>query len=147
MKTSDGFTLLEVLVALVIIGLGLTAVFGQLNQSLVAAVVLRDKTLAYWIAADRITELRVAGDFPDVGETDDEIEMAGQQWAYTLRFSDVGVPNFRRVDVDVALASDPDRQLATVAGFLAKPDGQSNAAQFGGWTSGTPENPGAQAFQ
>ena len=54
-----GFTLLEVLVALAIIGLGMVAVFSQLNQSLLAASRLRDKTLASWIALDRITELRV----------------------------------------------------------------------------------------
>ena len=50
MKATDrGFTLLEVLVALVIVGLGMIAVFGQISQSLTATARLRDKTLATWV--------------------------------------------------------------------------------------------------
>ena len=76
-RRQAGFTLLEVLVALVIVGLGLTAVFGQLNQTLMATGLLRDKTFATWVAVDRITELRVSAEFPDVGERSDSVEMAG----------------------------------------------------------------------
>lgn len=115
-----GFTLLEVLVALVIVGLGLMAVFSQLNQSLVTASLLRERTLAHWVAMDRITELRLNGELPDVGESSDEIEMAGIQWAYVLKFSDVGIENFRRVDVRVSYADSPDRVITEVAGFLGE---------------------------
>ena len=78
-----GFTLLEVLVALVIIGLGMMAVFDQLSQMLTTAARLRDKTFATWIAEDRITELQVNGQYPKVGDQSDEVEMAGADWTYT----------------------------------------------------------------
>lgn len=115
---AGGFTLLEVLVALVIIGLGLMAVFSQLNQTLITASMLRERTLAHWVAMDRIAELRLAGQLPDVGETSDDIEMAGVEWAYVLTFSDVGIENFRRVDVTVSFADRPDRVVTELAGFL-----------------------------
>ncbi len=117
-----GFTLLEVLVALVIIGLGMIAVFTQMNQSLTATAMMRDKTLAYWIGSDRITELRVSGKFPNIGERSDDLDMAGASWRYTIRVSETSVDEFRRVDVDVAFADQPERPVATVTGFLRRRD-------------------------
>ena len=47
-----------------------------------------------------------------------DIEMAGVEWAYVLKFSDVGIENFRRVDVTVSFADRPDRVVTELAGFL-----------------------------
>lgn len=113
-----GFTLLEVLVALVIVGMGMMAVFTQLNQSLSAASRLRDKTLANWVAVDRITEIRVTGEYPKVGRREDEVEMANTVWAYAIDVSQVD-ENLRRLDVTVSFADTPDEILAEVAGFVA----------------------------
>ena len=49
-RLSAGFTLLEVLVAMAIISLGLIGVFSSLSQMLSSTSLLRDKTLATWIA-------------------------------------------------------------------------------------------------
>lgn len=120
-RGSAGFTLLEVLVALVIVGLGLMAVFSQLNQTIVTASLLRERTLAHWVAMDRLAELRLAGQLPDVGERSDEVKMAGVEWAYVLKFSEVGFENFRRVDVSVSFADTPDRIITELIGFLGEP--------------------------
>jgi len=120
-KTNNGFTLLEVLVALVIVGLGMIAVFDQLSQMLSMTARLRDKTLANWIASDRITELQVNEQYPKIGETDDEIEMARADWAYTVKISQVPDMDLRRVDVTVSFADSPDAILAEVAGFVSPP--------------------------
>lgn len=123
-RAGAGFTLLEVLVALVIVGLGLMAVFSQLNQTVMTASLLRERTLAHWVAMDRIAELRLVGDLPDLGERSGEVEMAGVEWSYELRFSEVGIENFRRVDVSVSFADRPDRVITELAGFLGEgPDG------------------------
>lgn len=114
-----GFTLLEVLVALVIVGLGMMAVFTQLNQSLNAASRLRDKTLANWVAVDRITELRITGEYPKIGQREDEIEMANSVWVYTMQVTQTEVETMRRLDVTVSYADSPDDVLAEVAGFVS----------------------------
>lgn len=147
-----GFTLLEVLVAMAIISLGLIGVFTSLNQMLGATELLRDKTLASWIATDRITEMRVLGEYPDAGERDDTVDMAGAEWTYTIKVSKIPDMTMRRLDVTVAFADDPDNTIATVIGFLAPPQatgsGTGTLRQFGdGWAPLDPDaglTPGAQ---
>ena len=133
-----GFTLLEVLVALVIVSLGMIAVFGQLNQMLSASARLRDKTLAHWIAVDQITELQAIGAYPKVGESSDEVDMASATWTYTVKTSQIGDLAMRRVDVTVAFADTPEQILAEVRGFLAPPQGGGGTGGGNPQTGDTP---------
>lgn len=143
---SKGFTLLEVLVALVIVSLGIIAVFGQINQSVAGASYLRSKTLAHWIAIDQITEMRLKQTYPAVSERKDEIEMAGILWLYTIEVSDMPelpAGNLRRIDVRVAFEDTPEAILATATGFITSPGpnaltGAGASAVIGGWVPGDP---------
>jgi general secretion pathway protein I len=137
---SRGFTLLEVLVALVIVSLGMIAVFSQLNQMLMASSRLRDKTLAHWIAVDQITELQAINAYPKVGERRDELDMARATWSYTVKTSQIGDLAMRRVDVTVAFSDSPDQILAEVSGFLAPP--QQAVAAGGQPRDAIPGQPG-----
>lgn len=119
-----GFTLLEVLVALAVVAIGLVAAFGQLGQSVRTVDRLRDKTFAYWIATDRLTEIRLnaqsRGAYPPIGDTSDEVEMAGVNWRYKVKVSESGVEDVRRVQVSVGPADQPGNDLAVVTGAVAK---------------------------
>ncbi len=129
-----GFTLVEVMVALAIIAFGLVAVFGQLNQSATAVVRLRERTVAHWVAMNRIDELRLAGTFPATGTRSDDVEMANQRWHYEVRVTATEDDRLRRVDVSVSLADRQQRPVATAVGFLAEP-AQAAGPQAGsaGW--------------
>jgi general secretion pathway protein I len=142
---SHGFTLLEVLVALVIVSLGMIAVFGQLNQMLNVSSRLVDKTLAHWIAVDQITELQAIHAYPKVGERRDEVDMARATWSYTVKTSQIGDLAMRRVDVTVAFADAPEQVLAEVSGFIAPPQQAVTAgpSQQGGG-GGAPQGGSAQ---
>lgn len=118
---SDGFTLVEVLVAVAILAIGLAALFGQISQSVFTAGYLRDSTLAQWVAVDRITELRLENRFPDIDETDGEIDMASQSWRYTLIISETLWPDLRRIDVSVSFADTPDSIISKATGFVGRP--------------------------
>lgn len=118
---SDGFTLVEVLVAIAILAIGLAALFGQISQSVFTARYLRDSTLAQWVAVDRITELRLENRFPDIDETDGEIDMASQSWRYTLIISETLWPDLRRIDVSVSFADTPDSIISKATGFVGRP--------------------------
>jgi general secretion pathway protein I len=116
-----GFTLLEAMVALIIVALGMMAVNTQLNRYTAAAFYVEQKTLASWIASNKITELSVGAIWPELGDSDEEIEFAGQLWQSRIEVSETPVENLRRVDVEVVLAEDPERVLHKVSGLVEPP--------------------------
>ena len=107
--------------AVAILAIGLAALFGQISQSVFTARYLRDSTLAQWVAVDRITELRLENRFPDIDETDGEIDMASQSWRYTLIISETLWPDLRRIDVSVSFADTPDSMISKATGFVGRP--------------------------
>jgi general secretion pathway protein I len=113
-----GFTLIEVLAALVIVALGMLGVIQAVSQTARNGTYLREKTLAHWIAMNLITERRLDTSPPEVAESSDEIEFAGQRWRWSLRVTQTAVESLRRMDVSVRRADAPEEtSLATVTGF------------------------------
>ena len=120
-RRSSGFTLIEAVVALAIVALGMMALYMQLNQYAVTATYMEEKTLASWIATNRLTELSIEPSWPEVGIEEDEIEFAARTWHYTVEVSETQVANLRRVDVSVARADDPERIIHKVSGLIEPP--------------------------
>jgi len=115
-----GFTLIEVMVALVIAVLALVAVMASISQMVDAGTAMRDRTFAAWIAQNKITELRLANVEPEVSETNGEVEFAGLDWDWTATVSETGVQYLYRVDVDVSFAG-RDEIIRSVTGFIGEP--------------------------
>jgi general secretion pathway protein I len=132
---SAGFTLLEVMVALGIAALSLTAVTAAMSQMVGAANSMKERTYASWIAQNKIAELRLSNIVPEVSEDSGEVEYAGLEWTWSSTISETGVENLYRVDVAVSFV-DSDAIIRTVTGFIGEPGipGQSNIA----WTSQSP---------
>jgi len=114
-----GFTLIEVLAALVIVALGMLGVIEAVTQTARNGTYLRDKTLAHWIAMNLITEQRLQSSPPDVTKSSDEVEFAGQRWRWTMVVTQTQVDSLRRMDVSVRRAEAPeDSSLMTLTGFF-----------------------------
>ncbi len=139
-QTSAGFTLLEVMIALVIVGLTLLAMAGKMGSMLNAANTMRDYTYASWIAHNKITELRLANVVPEVSSSSGEVRYAGVDWAWRAVVSETGVENLYRVDVSISFPG-ADPIMRPVTGFIGEPvpPGQSNRS----WSRG-PESPGVR---
>lgn len=133
---NSGFTLIEVMVALVIVSLALAGVAASMGQMIDTANTMRDRTFASWIAQNTIAELRLAGAMPEVGESSGDVDYANTTWTWTANVSETGVENLMKVEVTVSYAGfdDPVRQ---VTGFIGEPvaPGQSNLA----WNAGQPD--------
>lgn len=82
---SAGFTLLEVMIALAILAIALTAIGGLRNRDILQHALARDMTVATMLAQQRLGELEVAG-FPALGESSGEFEEPydGFRWAQTI---------------------------------------------------------------
>jgi general secretion pathway protein I len=118
-----GFTLLEVLVALVVIAFALTSLVKVTGTGAANASYLRDKTFAHWIALNRLTELQAKERYwPSKGVDDGKEEMAGREWFWASEVKDTPDPDMRRVDIAVRLDDDEDvPPLTVLTGFLARP--------------------------
>ena len=113
-----GFTLIEVLAALVIVSLGMMAVIQAVSQTASNSSYLRDKTIAHWVAMNRLTEVRLEQGAPKVDKTSDEVEMAGREWRWTMDVTQTPVETMRRIDISVRPAEGEDgSSMASITGF------------------------------
>jgi len=97
-----GFTLVEVLVALVVVALGMGALLTTISSSANAIARLRDKSFAQWIALNQISLLRLSGQRPAEGVTTGEVDYAGGKWRWRREVTDQGVAGILRVEVRAA---------------------------------------------
>ena len=115
-----GFTLLEVMVALAIVAIGLTAAVKGIGGHIKNQAYLKERTLAHWVAMNQITELRARREWPS-GDLKGSSEMGNgsYQWVVKVIKLDSG-DGIRRLEVTVADEETPDRTLANLIGFLGK---------------------------
>ena len=102
MKASArGFTLLEVLVAVAVLAMALGAIISGMARYADNAGYLRQKTIAIWVAHNRLTEVELEDQWPEVGKSDGEAEMAGIKWKWRMVVQETQDDNLRRVDIEV----------------------------------------------
>ena len=95
---SRGFTLIEVLVALAIVAITLGAGVRAAGSLTNNTIRLSEVTAAQWCADNRLTALKLAKQYPDIGDGDFTCEQLGRTYAGKLNVRATPNPNFRRVD-------------------------------------------------
>lgn len=100
-RAARGFTLIEALVALAIVAITLAAglkAAGALSQH---AARLAQMTAAQWCAENQLAEMRLSGQFPDIGETAFQCQQLGLSYTGHIQVRGTPNPNFRRVDTQM----------------------------------------------
>lgn len=119
-RSCRGFTLVEVLVALMIVAIGLAGLMTAVSGAARTSGYLRDKTLAQWIALNRLTEVRLTVN--KLGQNTDarELDFANRTWHYDTRYFDTSIAGMKRVVVRVWLGSAKTKSnpLAESTSFL-----------------------------
>lgn len=131
-----GFTLIEVLAALIIVSLGMLGVIEAVSQTVSHATYLRDKTMAHWIGMNRLAEVRLAGRVPEITKSDGQLEYAGQRWRWKMNVTQTPVKSMRRIDINVRRDGSPETSsLAAITGFygtaVERPGVVSTTKQWG----------------
>jgi len=154
-----GFTLIEVVIALFVVAIGIGALLTTLVSSADTLGRLRDKSMAEWIALNRISEVRLARRTPATGVTTGKVDdYGGRPWTWQQTVSDPGIAGMLRIDVSVALAGDGDappaatsptdaaqrefRGVATAYGFFGTAVGQATGNDPDWSIAATPKPPG-----
>lgn len=100
-SSADGFTLVEVLVALVIVALGAAAVMSSMNSAVSTTTRLRDRSLAEWVAINRITETRLSVSFPALGRSEGVVRMAESDWQWRQDIRKTSIEGVVQIIVEV----------------------------------------------
>lgn len=129
MKRLRGFTLLEILVALVVVSLSLGAVVQTVGSYTKNQAGLRDRVFAQWVARNRLATVQIAGTWPSVGQKKGEVDFPedvsgtrNRGWRWVMQVTQSPEQDMRRLDIDVyrADADDDAAPLARLSGFVER---------------------------
>jgi general secretion pathway protein I len=118
LRGRSGFTLVEVLVALVIVAVVLSAGLRAAATLTDSAQRLADVTAAQWCADNALIGLKLDHQFPGVGTAEFTCRELGRDYLGKLVTSATFNPNFRRVDA--AVADDAGRPLLVVSTVVGR---------------------------
>lgn len=118
-RGSGGFTLLEVLVALVVVGTALGAslrAVGSLTQN---SSGLRASMMATWSAENRLAQIRLSHEYPPLGKRSTGCPQGDLRLTCEEEVFATPNPFFRRVEVSVFNEDDPGRRIIKLAQIVS----------------------------
>ena len=110
-----GFTLVEILVALTIVAIALMASLRAVGSLTNSASDLRARTLAQWSAENRLTQIRVQQEFPNIGRRNYDCSQGNLALRCQEDVFGTPNPNFRRIEIQVF---DPAAASQTAGGAM-----------------------------
>ncbi len=122
LKQTKGFTLIEVLVALAVVAISMSALISSSSTSASNAAYLQDKTLAHWVGMNKVAELQLSPTWPSVGRKKGDYELAGQDWRWEAKISSTEDDSIRRLDLKVFRPNSTEA-VAMLLAYLGRPLG------------------------
>ncbi|MFB3058647.1 MAG: type II secretion system minor pseudopilin GspI [Gammaproteobacteria bacterium] len=114
-----GFTLIEVMFALLIVALTMGAIVETGGYAARRTFQLTEKTIASWIAQNQVTLYRAKRTWTSASSKSGSVDMADSEWQWKMKISKTDEPLLRRIDVDVYLRDGSDIK-ASATGFIGK---------------------------
>ena len=112
----NGFTLLEVIVALAILALIMTGLVTSIGDVATNQNSIEERTFAQWVALNQIAKLQLDEEMAQLGNSNGLEEMAGRQWEWRQTIENTGDPLVHRVIV-TAGREGKDSELARAIGY------------------------------
>ena len=116
----NGFTLLETLVALAIVGIAMAAAMRSTHFAVDTVVELKARTAAGWVAQNLSNELRATRLFPEAGATSGRATQGLQDFLWRQEVSVTPNYSFRRVEIKVFLPERPEHAIARLVSYVAR---------------------------
>lgn len=125
-RQSRGFTLIEVMVALAVLALAMSASLVAATFYTRATGDLEDRMLGSWLAHNVMVETQLETIWPALGSQAKEREFADQNWVVERKVEKTPDDYIRRVTVRVRRESaDEDSWLLSRSAFFAEPPGMA----------------------
>lgn len=126
-RFAKGFTLVEVMVALLVVGIALPALLSQITAQADGTADLRDRSYAQWVAQNELERIRLAYKLDGKllqGEASGEAEMVERTWYWEVVSEETEFPGMWRQTVSVG--TEPDETLVSMIGFLREQNSASS---------------------
>jgi len=118
LNRAQGFSLLEVLVALLVLSIGLIAAVRATGLTAANALRLRTQMCADWVGQNQLELHHARADWLEAGIQPAQAErQCGQDFVFVEEVSDTPSPLARKVDVHVSLKDDPTAKVV-IQGYL-----------------------------
>ncbi len=123
MKRPQGFTLIEVMVALVVFSVVSVALVRNTTTSLRQSGMIENRTIAWWIAENEMASLRMLPrsdqNYPSSGSSRELVEMNNAAWDVETSIETTENDYVRRVVISVYKENQEDAK-ARLVGFLGR---------------------------
>jgi general secretion pathway protein I len=118
LRRQRGFTLVEVLVALAVLAIALTAVMRTMAQAIDATATLRERNVALWVAQNQLAEHQMRRDWPATDTKDGDTEIGGEKWFWREQVSATPEATIRRIEITIRRQADSEETQARLVGYL-----------------------------
>lgn len=116
--------MLEIMVAVAVFAVAGAALIKNASLAVNQTISIRDKTLAYWIAKNEISQLRSVPrdpqNFINTGTDRHNVAMADRQWQVVINVKATDNDAMRRIDISVYRDEDLDNAVAMLTSFLGR---------------------------
>lgn len=110
--------------ALAIFAVAVASLSGAIQNNVKNATYLKNKTIAHWIASNKMVELHQTGKFPPITDRIDKIEYAGREWVVNTKITKQATKlPVRGVEISAGIEDENDDEpnyFATVFGLVAE---------------------------
>jgi general secretion pathway protein I len=123
MVSNRGFTLVEVMVALLIVAMALPALLMRIGSMASTTAYSRDVAIAHWVAENKMQEIMLTLKLERIsprGRQADDVQMAGVTWDWQTEMQNTEVEKLMRLYVRVR-PQGSESNLVELSGFLLEP--------------------------
>ena len=120
MKKNSGFTLIECLIALMIMAIVLASASRTIGLAInnIKESYLRE--LSMWVADNTMNEYYLGGVYPNIGKTQNKVTMAGVNFIVSTDIEATPNQYFRKIIIAVAEADKPTYFIFTNTSFKSQ---------------------------
>ncbi|MDN3576298.1 type II secretion system minor pseudopilin GspI [Chitinimonas viridis] len=120
MRRALGFTLIEVLIALAVLGIALAAAARATLAVTDGSMALRRHLAGGWVAQNRIANYTAMNTLPDTGTNEGVATQAGLEFVWRETVSETPNKAFRRVEVRVYPPNDANHADAVLVSYVSQ---------------------------